>query len=151
MDIGLDKLDEQAGNELGISSWLALTQDLVDEFAEVTNDHQYIHVDRDRAADTSFGGTIAHGFFVLSLLTHFWKTGMGISLDETRMSINYGFDKIRFLCPVRVGKRIRGRSVLKSVQRPKPDQVRINLDVVVEIEAEEKPALVAEWIVLVVG
>jgi acyl dehydratase len=150
MQIDLDKLDEQVGRELGVSPWLDVTQGLVDEFAKVTRDDQYIHVDPERAAETIFGGTIAHGFLVLSMLSYFSNSGMGISLADTKMSINYGFDKVRFLCSVRVGSRIRGRSTLKSVQHPRPDQVRICQDVVVECEGEEKPALVAEWITLVV-
>lgn len=149
MEIDLARLDEHVGRELGVSPWLPVTQDLVDEFAKVTRDDQYIHVDPERAAGTIFGGTIAHGFLALSMLTHFWESGMGIGITETKMSINYGFDKVRFLCPVRVGTRIRGRSTLKSVQVPRPDQVRICQDVVVEIEGEEKPALVAEWITLI--
>jgi acyl dehydratase len=149
MEIDLARLDEHVGRELGVSPWLAVTQDLVDEFAKVTRDDQYIHVDPARAAETVYGGTIAHGFLALSMLTHFWESGMGIRMTETKMSINYGFDKIRFLNPVRVGKRIRGRSTLKSVHRPKPDQVRVCQDVIVEIEGEDKPALVAEWITLI--
>ena len=149
MEIDLARLDEHVGRELGVSPWLAVTQDLVDEFAKVTRDDQYIHVDPARAAETVYGGTIAHGFLALSMLTHFWESGMGIRMTETKMSINYGFDKIRFLNPVRVGKRIRGRSTLKSVHRPKPDQVRVCQDVIVEIEGEDKPALVAEWIKLI--
>jgi len=145
-----ETLQDHIGEEVGVSPWLEITQDDVNTFAEVTRDPQFIHVDPQRAAQTPFGGTIAHGFLSLSMLSYFAMEGTGTSVDGAVMGLNYGFDKVRFLAPVRVGKRIRGRSRLLSAEETKPNQYRFKQEVTVEIEGEDKPALIAEWITMAV-
>ena len=139
------------GRELGVSEWFAIDQARVNEFADVTLDHQFVHVDEERARATPFGGTIAHGFLTLSLLVHL-ALGFIPKVAGTKLLVNYGFDKVRFSAPVRVGKRIRARGRLVSVDERKPGNLIMKIDVTVEIENEDKPALVAEWLSLhVVG
>lgn len=142
----LEEIQAKVGSELGCSDWFAVEQSRVDRFADVTEDHQYIHVDPERAAATPFGGTIAHGLLTLSLLPAMIdqaEIGSGAS-----MVINYGFDRVRFIAPVKVGARIRGRVSLLSVQERSPGQLMLKFEVTVEIENEKKPALVAEWLTL---
>ena len=105
-----EQLTDAVGQEIGVSPWFEVTQSDVNLFADVTRDHQFIHVDQQLAAQTPFGGTIAHGFLSLSMLSHFAEAGCGVGLDGAKMGLNYGFDKVRFLMPVRVGSRIRGRA-----------------------------------------
>lgn len=132
-----------AGTELEPSPWLEITQERVNQFADATNDHQFIHVDPDKASLTPFGGTIAHGFLTLSLLSYL--NAQQAALPENLvMGINYGSDKVRYLAPVRVGQRIRSRQRIIDVTEKKPGQWLIRTDVTVEIEDEETPALVAE-------
>ena len=145
-----ETLQDHIGEEVGVSPWLEITQENVNTFAEVTRDPQFIHVDPERAAKTPFGGTIAHGFLSLSMLSYFAIEGAGTSVKGAVMGLNYGFDKVRFLAPVRVGRRIRGRSRLLSAEETKPNQYRFKQEVTVEIEGEDKPALVAEWITMAV-
>lgn len=131
------------GTELEPSPWLEITQERVNQFADATNDHQFIHVDPDKASLTPFGGTIAHGFLTLSLLSYL--NAQQAALPENLvMGINYGSDKVRYLAPVRVGQRIRSRQRIIDVTEKKPGQWLIRTDVTVEIEDEETPALVAE-------
>lgn len=144
----LEEIQSKVGTEIGVSSWMLLDQDRIDRFAEVTNDLQFIHVDPDAAAQTPFGTTVAHGFLVLSLLSAMAYEAMLIP-HGTRMSLNYGFDEVRFLAPVRSGKRVRGRFVLQGLQEKRPGEWRVRHDIIVEIEGEEKPALVAQWIGLI--
>jgi acyl dehydratase len=145
------ELQSTVGRELGVSEWFAIDQARVDEFADVTLDHQFVHVDPERARATPFGGTIAHGFLTLSLLVHL-ALGFIPKVAGTKLLVNYGFDKVRFSAPVRVGKRIRARGRLVSVDERKPGNLIMKIDVTVEIENEDKPALVAEWLSLhVVG
>ena len=131
------------GSELGVSDWLLIEQDRVNAFADATLDHQFIHVDPEKAALTPFGGTIAHGFLTLSLLPHFLEAA-SIPVEGTLMAINYGTDRVRFLQPVKVGKRVRARSVLASADEKRPGQWLVKQNVTIEIEGEEKPAMVAE-------
>jgi acyl dehydratase len=139
------ELNELVGRPLGVSEWMLIDQRRVDDFANVTEDHQFIHVDAARAAETSFGGTIAHGFLTLSLIVHLcWD--FVPKLEDTRVLLNYGFDKVRFVAPVRVGSRIRAKAALASVTEREPGQLVVKLDVEVEAEGEKKPALVAEWL-----
>ena len=135
------------GKELGVSDWFTIDQARVDEFADVTLDHQFIHVDPERARATPFKGTIAHGFLTLSLLVHHPPPFIPEPANR-ELVVNYGFDKIRFVAPVRTGKRIRARGVLGAVEERKPGQIQLRVDVTVEIEGEDKPALVAEWLSL---
>lgn len=139
----------QKGRDLGVSEWLEIDQDRVNAFADVTEDHQFIHVDPEAAAQTPFGGTIAHGFLTLSLLPRL-TAGMTILPDGMVMGINYGLNRVRFLAPVKVGKRIRARATVADVQEKGPGQFLVTTDVTVEIEGEDKPALVAEWLGLFV-
>lgn len=132
-----------------VSSWLDITQPLVDRFADAISDHQFIHVDPERAArESDFGGTIAHGFLVLSLLSKLGVEVMALP-GPGEVAINYGFDKVRFLAPVPVGRRIRGAFSV-AAQEPKGGGMLNRFDVSVELEGSTKPALAAEWLVLIV-
>jgi acyl dehydratase len=146
-----EQLDRKVGERLGVSDWFLVDQERVNRFADVTLDHQFIHVDTERAKATPFGGTIAHGFLTLSLLVPLCLDFIPVLANRT-LVVNYGFDKVRFVAPVKVGKRIRARSSLAEVTERKPGNVMMKIDVTVEIENEDKPALVAEWLSLhVVG
>lgn len=144
----LDHIRAQVGNEVGISSWLVVDQDRIHAFAEATEDRQFIHVDPDAAAQTPFGGTVAHGFLTLSLLSRMAAEAMLVP-DGVKMAVNYGLDRVRFLAPVRSGKRVRGRFNLDSVEEKAPGQLLMRHLVTVEIEDEDKPALTAAWLGLI--
>jgi acyl dehydratase len=144
---GLDEIHSRIGQEVGVSSWLIIDQARIDSFAEATEDRQFIHVDPEAAARTPFGGTIAHGFLTLSLLSRMAAEAMLLP-EGSRMVVNYGFDRVRFLAPVRSGTRVRGRFVLDSVEEKAPDQLLMRHSVTVEIEGQQKPALTAEWLTL---
>jgi acyl dehydratase len=145
--VSQDQLFEQIGRELGRSEWLALDQARIDAFADVTEDHQFIHVDPQRAAATPFGGTIAHGLLTLSMIGHLCLDHIP-AIRGTRMVLNYGFDKVRFVAPVKSGSRVRAMSRLADARERAPNQLLITLDVTIEIEGQSKPALVAEWLSL---
>lgn len=142
-----EELSALVGRELGVSDWFEIDQRRVDAFADVTEDHQFIHVDPERARQTPFGGTIAHGLLTLSLIVP-----LGIDfvpeIAGRKLVVNYGFDKVRFPAPVKVGARIRARTALVDVSERKPGQVLMKLGVNIEIEDEDKPALIAEWLTL---
>ena len=145
------ELDGLIGRQLGVSDWFLIDQSRVNAFADVTLDHQFVHVDPERARKTPFRGTIAHGFLTLSLLVHLCLPFIPL-LANRKLVVNYGFDKVRFSAPVKVGKRIRAVSTLGEVSERKPGNVVMRIDVTVEVEGEDKPALVAEWLSLhVVG
>ena len=147
--ITLDQLREAIGTEIGCSEWREVTQEMINQFADATDDHQFIHVDPERAAkETPFGGTIAHGFLTLSLLSTLAYEALPM-LEGATMGINYGFDKLRFMSPVRSGKRVRGRFVLAEAKLRKPNELQSRTNVTVEIEGEDKPALVADWLGLI--
>lgn len=137
----------RVGKPLGVSDWLRVDQARVNAFADVTDDHQFIHVDSERARQTPFGGTIAHGLLTLSLIVPLCRD-LVPTLRGTRLLLNYGFDKVRFVAPVRVGSRIRARATLAGAEERKPGQWLVNMTVSIEIEREDKPALVAEWLSL---
>jgi acyl dehydratase len=141
----LDEIQSKIGQEVGVSSWLTIDQQRIDEFADATEDRQFIHTDPEAAAQTPFGGTIAHGFLSLSMLSRMAAEGMLVP-DSIKMAVNYGLDRVRFIKPVRSGKRIRGRFRLDSVEEKAPGQLLLRHTVTVEIEGEEKPALTAEWL-----
>ena len=143
--VSLDEMRSHIGEEVGASSWLTVDQPRIDAFADATEDHQFIHVDPATAAQTPFGGTIAHGFLSLSLLSRMGAEAMLLP-DGLKIAINYGFDRIRFLAPVKSGKRVRGRFVLDSVEEKAPGQLLVRHKVTVEIEGEDKPALTADWL-----
>ena len=138
------------GKEIGVSDWFEVTQEDVNTFADVTRDQQFIHTDPVKAAETPFGGTIAHGFLSLSMLSHFAGNGCGVWIENATMGVNYGFDKVRFINPVRVGSKIRGRSNLISAIEKKPGQFLFKQEITVEIDGIEKPALIAEWLTMAV-
>lgn len=141
----IEALKEVIGREIGVSDWLEITQERVNLFADATGDHQYIHVDPERAAQTFFGGTVAHGYLTLSLIPELNKTRTGIQIDlGGKMAVNYGLNKVRFPNPVRVGKRIRLRSTLLDVQEIGDQAVQMTYQQTVEVEGEDKPACVAE-------
>ncbi len=149
---GLTVAEFQAriGSQLAVSDWLRLEQDRIDRFADAVGDHQFIHVEPERARkETPFGGTIAHGFLSLSLLSKFADDSLP-PLAGRVMGINYGFEKVRFLAPVRAGERVRGRFVLADAFLRAPDQLRLDYDVRVEIEGREALALAARWLTLAI-
>src|SRR5947199_7784386 len=139
------EIQARIGTEIGVSDWIPIDQKAIDTFADVTGDHQFIHVDPEAAAKPPFGGTIAHGFLTLSLLSQM-AAGVMLVPPTIRMAVNYGFEKIRFIAPVRSGKHVRGRFTLVSAEEKKPGQWQFLHHVVVEIEGEDKPALTADWI-----
>ena len=141
----IEEIKGRIGSEVGVSDWILVDQRRIDAFAEVTEDHQFIHVDPAAAAATPFGGTIAHGFLTLSLLSRMAADAM-LRPDNIKMGVNYGFEKVRFLAPVRSGSRVRGRFRLASFEEKRPGQYQFVHNVTVEIEGEDKPAVVAEWI-----
>jgi acyl dehydratase len=145
----LSEVQRRVGEEIGVSSWLMIDQERIDAFADATEDRQFIHVDPAAAAQSPFGGTIAHGFLSLSLLSRMGAETMLLP-DATKMAINYGLDRVRFLAPVRSGKRVRGRFTLDSVEEKGPGQILMRHSVTVEIEGEDKPALSAVWLALIV-
>jgi acyl dehydratase len=141
----LDEIRDRIGTEVGVSAWLTINQARIDAFADATEDRQFIHTDAAAAAQGPFGETIAHGFLSLSLLSR--MAAEAILLPEgLKMAVNYGFDRVRFLAPVRSGRRVRGRFTLDSVEEKAPGQILMRHTVTVEIEGEEKPALTAEWL-----
>ncbi len=141
----LDEIRGRIGHEVGVSSWLLVDQARIDAFAEATEDRQFIHVDRAAAAQGPFGGTIAHGFLSLSLLSRMGAEAMLLP-EGLKIAVNYGFNRVRFLAPVRSGRRVRGRFTLDSVEEKAPGQILMRHAVTVEIEGEQKPALTAEWL-----
>lgn len=146
--IKLATLSEQVGNEIGVSDWLTIDQQRVDQFAECTDDHQWIHVDQHLAAQVSpFGCTIAHGFLTLSLLTQFQQS-IGVYPKDAKQVLNYGLNKVRFLHPVKVEDRIRNRVLLDQVQQKNNGTQLLTLVNVIEIEGNETPAMIAEMLVL---
>ena len=139
-----DDLLGMTGTETGVSDWIEISQERINAFADVTEDHQFIHINADEAKKTPFGGTIAHGFLTLSLLSKMAEQGT-VLLEGVQMGVNYGFDKVRFINPVPCGSKVRGRFLLKSAEEKRPGQFLITYDVTVEIDGIEKPALVCEW------
>ncbi|MBE66704.1 MAG: Nodulation protein N [Gammaproteobacteria bacterium] len=144
--VNIKDLSGFLGKEVGLTDWIEINQDQINKFADATGDFQYIHVDEDRAAETPFGATIAHGFLTLSLLSKLSSMGGGIKLENTVMGINYGLDKVRFVSPVRVNSKVRARFQLISAEEKKPKHYLLKHNVTVEIEGDEKPALIAEWL-----
>jgi acyl dehydratase len=145
----LDEIRGSVGEEVGVSSWITIDQARIDAFADTTEDRQFIHVDPAAAASSPFGGTIAHGFLSLSLLSRMGAEAMVLP-DGLKMAVNYGLDRVRFLAPVHSGSRVRGRFILDSVEEKAPGQMLMRHIVTVEIEGEAKPALTAVWLGLIV-
>jgi acyl dehydratase len=149
LKLNRDNMKESIGADLGTTDWLFIDQDRINTFADCTLDQQFIHVDPVNAAKTPFGGTIAHGFLSLSLLSHFAET-VGCGFEGTVMGINYGLDKVRFLAPVKVNSRVRAKSLLLDVLEKKPGQFLIKQQITIEIEGESTPALIAEWLTMAI-
>jgi acyl dehydratase len=148
--ISIPELMEKVGSEIGVSDWFTISQDRIDAFADATLDHQFIHVDPARAADESpFGVTIAHGFLTLSLLPHLGSE-VKLSPEGTKVEINYGTEKVRFLAPVPVDSQVRARVALADVTERRPGQYLIKRAITVEIKGGDRPALVAETLTLVI-
>jgi acyl dehydratase len=144
----IEDIQVRVGTEIGVSDWIMIDQPRIDAFAEITEDPQFIHIDPEAAAKTPFGGTVAHGFLTLSLLSRMAADAM-LRPDGVKMGVNYGFEKVRFMAPVRSGKRVRGRFALVRCEEKRHGQWQFVHTVTVEIEGEEKPALVADWIGLI--
>jgi acyl dehydratase len=145
--IAIDDLIARVGTETGLSRWFVIDQARIDAFAEITEDRQFIHIDPEAARSTPFGGTIAHGFLTLSMLSALAKDAAPRPAGVA-MGVNYGFEKLRFIAPVPAGGRIRGRFVLQAVTQRAPLEYQLRNMVTVEIEGAGKPALIAEWLTL---
>lgn len=144
-----EAMKAREGQEDGTGDWYEMTQETINAFADITHDHQFIHVDPERAAQMSpWKVTVAHGFLTLSMLTHLIGSIRqdGPPLTGIVMGVNYGFDKVRFITPVKVNSRIRASSSTKSVELKDPNNLQVTRTVTVEIEGESKPALVADWV-----
>ncbi|MBB5705184.1 MaoC family dehydratase [Sphingopyxis panaciterrulae] len=140
------EMKDLVGKPLGTSEWVLVDQAMIDKFADATGDHQFIHVDPEKAKLTPFGGTIAHGFLTLSLFPMLMAKSDCPRPADVKMGVNYGGNKVRFLSPVRSGKRVRGHFKLLELDEKRPGQWQQTLEFSVEIEGEDKPALIAEWI-----
>lgn len=145
----LDDITARIGTVIGTSDWITLDQKRINEFADVTEDRQFIHVDPNAAKETMFGGTVAHGFLSLSLLSRMAFDVMLVP-DNLKMAVNYGFDRIRFLAPVPAGARVRGIFTLTNVEEKSLGQLLMHHNVMVDIDVTEKPALTADWLSLLI-
>ncbi|WP_286267469.1 MaoC family dehydratase [Thalassotalea atypica] len=143
--INKSDINDYIGFQAEPTQWHQVTQEQIDQFADCTRDHQFIHIDPEKAKQTPFGSTIAHGFLTLSMLSHFAEQNTVI-IDGFYMGINSGFDKIRFLQPVTVNSRIRSHAKTLEIEEKKPGQYRLKTEVSIEIEGVDTPALIAEWI-----
>ena len=141
---GIRALEHRVGEEVAVSPWIEITQERIDTFAKAIDDFQWIHVDRERAKSSPFGGTIAHGFLTLSLLSHLSERTFAYS--DRKMGVNYGLNRVRFTSPVPSGSRVRARFTLAKYEKIEGNGVQVTWTTVVEIEGKDKPALVAEWI-----
>jgi acyl dehydratase len=144
-----DEMVNAAGTTFEPSEWILIDQQRINTFADCTEDHQFIHVDLEKAAQTPFGGTIAHGFLTLSLLSKMVENS-GLFPEGLAMGLNYGFDKVRFLAPVRAGKRVRAHLTVAEVDRKDDKRFLVKQSISVEIEGEDTPALVADWLAMMI-
>jgi acyl dehydratase len=140
----LGSLESRVGQEVGVSPWVEITQERIDTFAKAIEDFQWIHVDPARAKGSPFGGTIAHGFLTLSLLSHLSE--QTFSFSDRKMGINYGLNRVRFTSPVPVGSRVRARFTLQKFERIEGNGIQVTWTTTVDIEGKQKPALIAEWL-----
>ncbi|MGN3974505.1 MaoC family dehydratase [Tsuneonella sp. SYSU-LHT278] len=140
------ELQAKVGETIGKSEWVEVSQERINQFADATGDHQFIHIDEEKARMTPFGGTIAHGFLTLSLIPMLRARSDCPRPDGVKMGVNYGGNKVRFLAPVRSGKRVRGHFKLLELTEKRPGQWQETMETTIEIEGEDKPALIAEWI-----
>lgn len=146
--LSLRKLKTMVGREIGLSDWFPVTQERIDAFAAATEDRQWIHVDPERAARSPLGGTVAHAFLLLSLVPHF-NYSNEVFTGRFRMAVNYGLDRVRFPHPVRAGRRVRNRAVLKKIEKRGFRKVLVTVENTLEVEGEAKPAMVAEALGLI--
>ena len=137
---------EKVGQQIGTSDWVEMTQERINTFADATGDHQFIHIDEEKAKMTPFGGTIAHGFLTLSMIPYLSANSDLPKVDGVKMGVNYGGNKTRFISPVKSGKRIRGHWTLLELTEKRPGQWQQTHEITIEIEGEDKPALTTEWI-----
>lgn len=144
--ISAQEMQGMVGKTLGTSEWLLVDQEMINKFADATGDHQFIHVNEEMAKMTPFGGTIAHGFLTLSLFPVLMAKSDCPRVAGVKMGVNYGGNKVRFLAPVRSGKKVRGHFKLLELEEKRPGQWQQTLEFTVEIEGEDKPAVMAEWI-----
>ena len=140
------ELQAKVGQNIGVSDWFEVTQERINMFADATGDHQFIHIDEEKAKHTPFGGTIAHGFLTLSLIPVLSATTEGARVSNVKMGVNYGGNKTRFISPVRAGKRVRAHVKLLELVEKRPGQWQQTNEYTIEIEGEDKPALIAEWV-----
>ena len=140
------EVQAQVGQTVGTSEWVEMSQERINQFAEATGDHQFIHIDPAKAAMTPFGGTIAHGFLTLSMIPYLSANSDLPKVEGVKMGVNYGGNKTRFISPVRSGKRIRGHWKLLGLEEKRPGQWQQTHEITIEIEGEDKPALITEWI-----
>ena len=143
------ELPGMVGHQLEPTEWFLITQEQINEFADITLDHQYIHTDPERAATTPLGSTIAHGFLFLSMLSHF-SHSFGFTVTDSVMGLNYGFDKVRFLTPVKTGSKVRTHATLSEVTEKTAGRYLLRYTVSIETGGENTPALIADWLVMVV-
>ncbi len=146
--LSLRKLKAAVGQEVGLSDWFVVSQERIDAFAAATEDRQWIHVDPERAAQSPLGGTVAHGFLLLSLVP-FFNYSNEIFTGHFRMAVNYGLDRVRFPHSVRAGSRVRNRAVLKKIEKRGFRRVLVTVENILEVEGEDKPAMVADFLTLV--
>ena len=140
------ELQAKVGQNIGISDWFEVSQERINKFAEATGDFQFIHIDEEKAKLTPFGGTIAHGFLTLSLIPVLSAMTEGARVTNVKMGVNYGGNKTRFISPVRAGKRVRAHVKLLDLVEKRPGQWQQTNEYTIEIEGEDKPALIAEWV-----
>ena len=140
------ELAGRVGEVIGSSDWMLIDQEMVNKFADATGDHQFIHINEEMAKMTPFGGTIAHGFLSLSLLPVLMAKSTCPRIEGVKMGVNYGGNKTRFIAPVKVGKRVRGHFKMLDIEEKRPGQFQQTMEFTLEIEGEDKPALMAEWI-----
>ena len=140
------ELQAKVGQVIGTSDWFEVSQERINKFAEATGDFQFIHVDLEKAKQTPFGGTIAHGFLTLSLIPVLGAMTEGVRVSDVKMGVNYGGNKVRFISPVRSGKRVRSHTKLLELVEKRPGQWQQTNEITIEIEGEDKPALIAEWV-----
>lgn len=145
--VTIDEIPASVGQEVGCSEWHTVTQEMISQFADATDDHQFIHTDPERARETPFGGTIAHGFLTLSLLSTLAYEALP-ELEGQTFGINYGFDKVRFMAPVKSGARVRARFVLSDADIRPSGRIIFHYAVTLEIENSKKAALIADWITI---
>lgn len=139
----------KVGEVIGTSEWAEMSQERINQFADATGDHQFIHINEEAAKMTPFGGTIAHGFLTLSMIPYLSANSDMPKLENVKMGVNYGGNKTRFISPVRSGKRIRGHWKLLEMEEKRPGQWQQTCEITIEIEGEDKPALICEWITMI--